>query len=60
MSLKLSKMIDTFNLQGLTDKPFFPYLYNKHENMHGEPYFENPRDPFCAPSLPPKEAYCYA
>ena len=37
MQVRLSKLIDTFGLEGLADKPYFPYLYNrlksKYENL---------------------------
>jgi hypothetical protein len=49
MCIKLSSMIETFGLEGLQDKPFFPYLYNRKQNLGKS-----------LSHLPPPEAYCYS
>lgn len=48
MNIKLADFIKTFSLEGLHDKPYFPYLHNKRTNLNT-----------ILPYLPSKEAYMY-
>jgi hypothetical protein len=48
MAIKVSSMIETFDLKGLVDKPFFPYLFTKERNLGKT-----------IDHLPPKEDYLY-